>query len=164
MSGQLNVYGFGVQLKSDIAAGNHGGRNVAVIAADPQSARAYLVSTLTGVGKGDELQKISGGGLVLAGALYSGGAGVTVPACTTAPYVSGMGAVGGVLNCTMGNWTGTPTSYAYQWKSDGVTDLGTGPSYTVQPTDSTHSITCVVTATNAAGSTAAPPSNAFRIA
>jgi hypothetical protein len=84
------------------------------------------------------------------------------PVCNSAPYVSGVGTVGEILNCTMGEWTGQPTSYSYQWKSDGVTDLGTGSNYTVLSADSGHSITCIVTATNEIGSTVSPPSNAVQ--
>ena len=65
---------------------------------------------------------------------------------------------GSTLSCTMGNWEGEPTSYAYQWKIDGV-DAGTGTAdYAVQAGDVGKMATCVVTATNAHGSTAAPPS------
>jgi hypothetical protein len=75
-------------------------------------------------------------------------------------------APGETLTCTMGNWTGMdaePHSYAYQWLSDGESELGTGDSYTVVASDSGTSISCVVTATNANGSTAAPPSNAVAV-
>ena len=79
------------------------------------------------------------------------------------PLVTGSAAVGATLNCTMGNWEGTPTSYAYAWKR-GATAIGTDQaSYVVVAGDAGASITCVVTATNAAGSTAAPPSNAVAI-
>jgi hypothetical protein len=86
------------------------------------------------------------------------------PVCSTTPYVSGTGTVGQTLQCTMGNWTGEPTSYSYLWKRDGVTDVGTGNAYTVADIDVGHSLTCIVTATNAKGSTAAPPSNAVAVA
>jgi hypothetical protein len=86
------------------------------------------------------------------------------PSNVDVPYVSGNGTMGATLNCTMGNWNGTPTSYAYQWKSNGTANLGTGDSYVVAAGDAGHSITCVVTASNAAGSTAAPPSNAVVVA
>ena len=70
--------------------------------------------------------------------------------------------VGTVVSVTNGNWTGMPTGYAYQWKRDGTTNLGTNASYTLIAADvGGHRITCVVTATNAQGSTAAPPSNAI---
>ena len=64
----------------------------------------------------------------------------------------------------MGNWTGEPTSYSYRWEVGG-TSVGTdAATYDVQPADVGKSATCVVTATNAAGSTAAPPSNAVVVA
>ena len=66
---------------------------------------------------------------------------------------------GQVLTCTMGNWDGEPTSYAYAWHSDGVANGTTGETYAVQAGDVDHGLACVVTATNALGSTAAPMSN-----
>ena len=68
--------------------------------------------------------------------------------------------VGTVCSVTNGNWTGSPTAYTYQWKRDGVTNLGTAANYTLVSADvGGHQISCVVTATNATGSTSAPPSN-----
>jgi hypothetical protein len=93
-----------------------------------------------------------------------GEAATAPPAVVDVPHVAGNGAVGDTLTCTMGNWSGEPTSYGYQWKSDGSADLGTGDTYVVTAGDSGHSITCVVTATNDLGSTEAPPSNAIAIA
>jgi hypothetical protein len=85
------------------------------------------------------------------------------------PYLSGVGEVGETLNCTMGNWTGEPTSYAYVWVSvapDGKKPKPPAPEneYIVVSTDAGNSIECVVIATNAGGSSAAPPSNAILIA
>jgi hypothetical protein len=81
------------------------------------------------------------------------------------PYASANASppvVGTVVTVTNGNWTGTPTGYTYQWKRDGSTNLGTAASYTLVSADiGSHAITCVVTATNATGSTAAPASNAI---
>ena len=85
---------------------------------------------------------------------------IDVPAIypTTPPAV-----VGSVLNCTLGNWFGVPTSYAYQWKR-GVTNVGTNSNtYTVVAGDAANTITCVVSATNANGTTAAPASNGIAI-
>jgi hypothetical protein len=76
------------------------------------------------------------------------------------PFVS---QTGGTLSCTMGNWTGEPTSYAYAWHNDGVANGAVDATYTVQPDDSGHNLACVVTATNAQGATAAPMSNAIAI-
>jgi hypothetical protein len=91
------------------------------------------------------------------------GLAVTPPSVVDVPYVSPETAVvGAALSCTMGNWSGMdgePASYAYQWLSDGV-EVGTGTSYT---TAAPGTVSCVVTATNGAGSTAAPPSNAVLV-
>lgn len=89
---------------------------------------------------------------------------VEAPTNVDVPLVTGGPAVGSTLNCTMGNWNGTPDTYSYQWKQDGTTDVGTGVSdYTIVAGDAGHSLACVVTATNSAGSTAAPPSNAIAV-
>jgi hypothetical protein len=78
------------------------------------------------------------------------------PVNTAVPNVTQAGTV---LTCTMGEWTNKPSSYAYQWQLDG-TDAGTDAStYDRQPADVGLTATCVVTATNAIGSTTAPPSN-----
>jgi hypothetical protein len=63
-----------------------------------------------------------------------------------------------ILTCTMGEWTGSPTAYAYQWAIDGGPVGTDAPTYDRQLPDIGTTATCVVTATNAAGSTAAPPS------
>jgi hypothetical protein len=65
-----------------------------------------------------------------------------------------------VVTCTMGNWQGEPTAYRYQWM-DGTTAVGTDSNVlAIGPNDDGHSMTCIVTAVSAAGSTEAPPSNA----
>jgi hypothetical protein len=77
------------------------------------------------------------------------------PSNTVAPVISGTAVVGQTLTSTTGTWTGTPTpTYSYQWKR-GATNIGTNSStYTLVQADAgnTSNITCVVTATNAAGS------------
>lgn len=80
------------------------------------------------------------------------------PEVVDVPHVYGDNRIGGSLTCTMGNWKGVPSEYAYQWTSDGE-DVGTNNSYVITQDDDGHSISCVVTATNQAGSTEAPPSN-----
>jgi hypothetical protein len=70
-----------------------------------------------------------------------------------------------LISVTMGNWTGEPTSYAYQWRRDGTTNIGTdSDQYAVTSADIGHTVDCIVTATNASGSTAAPPSNGVVVA
>ena len=80
----------------------------------------------------------------------------TAPVNTVLPVVSGTNFyVADVLTTTDGTWTGTPTSFTYQWKR-GVTNIGTNANtYTLVSADAGTNITCVVTATNATGSTPA---------
>jgi len=92
-----------------------------------------------------------------------GGGAPGAPVNRDVPHLQGNGAVGEVLTCTKGNWEGEPTSYAYAWKSNTAAVGGTGDTYTVAESDAGHGITCVVTATNAGGSTHAPPSNAVHV-
>ena len=83
------------------------------------------------------------------------------PTNVDVPYVN---QDGDTLACTMGNWTGEPTSYAYQWQLDG-SDAGTDSDTLVATSgDIGKTARCVVTATNDLGSTAAPPSNGVVIA
>jgi hypothetical protein len=86
------------------------------------------------------------------------------PANTTLPAVTGTAATGSTLTCSQGAWSNSPTSFAYQWRRDGTTNIGAAVStYVVATADEGHSLTCVVTATNAAGSTPAI-SNAIAVA
>ena len=85
------------------------------------------------------------------------------PANVDVPHVSGTGTVGNTLSATMGNWSNEPTGYSYQWMSDGAPVGSDSADYVIDASDSGRSITCVVTATNAIGSTAAPPSNAITV-
>ena len=58
------------------------------------------------------------------------------PVNLTVPHV---GQDGDILSCTMGNWTGEPTAYAYQWQRDGTEDVGDGTdAYTVTADDVGH--------------------------
>jgi hypothetical protein len=78
------------------------------------------------------------------------------PANVDAPYVSQAGTA---MNATMGNWRGEPTGYAYQWQRDGTNIGADAPDYPVTAPDIGRTLSCVVTATNAIGSTVGPPSN-----
>ena len=93
--------------------------------------------------------------------------GVNAEAATEPPVNVDVPAVmqdGDELNCTMGNWENEPTSYSYQWKIDGEDVGSNAPSYTSTAGDVGHIATCTVTATNAAGSTTAPPSDDLTVA
>ena len=119
-----------------------------------------------------------------AGASYDPGSGATVsgvppappedaeapptapPVNVDVPFVDGIGAPGETLTCTMGNWEGMaaePHSYSYVWQTDDAPNSAVGPTYVVVPGDAGKSISCIVTATNALGSTTAPPSNAVEV-
>jgi hypothetical protein len=83
-----------------------------------------------------------------------------LPVNVDVPYVSQDGAA---LNCTMGNWTGEPTAYTYQWQRDGL-DVGDGTaSHILTEADIGVAFVCIVTASNAMGSTIAPPSNSVTV-
>jgi hypothetical protein len=84
-----------------------------------------------------------------------GGGGATAPTNTTVPQVTQSGTT---LNCTQGEWSGEPTSYSYAWKLDDAAAGSDAATYDVQAGDVGKNATCTVTATNAAGSAAAPPS------
>jgi len=123
---------------------------------DPDQTITEETNTLPGAGEGE------GEG--------SGEPATAPPVNRDVPAVSGpdglsSASVGQTLNCTMGNWDNTPDGYSYQWVS-GSTNVGAATSnnsYVVDPADVGQNITCVVTATNAIGSTTAPPSNPIAV-
>jgi hypothetical protein len=89
-----------------------------------------------------------------------------VPVNTVAPVISGNVQVGQELSCTTGTWTNSPSSYAYQWKRQGVDISGaTASTYTLVEADAgiAGPITCEVTATNGAGDSDPATSNTLVI-
>ena len=116
----------------------------------PISSKATRMTSLAaGILTGNEATPPEGGG----GGEGEGGA--TAPTNTTVPAVTQAGTT---LTCTQGEWTGEPTSYAYAWKLDDAAAGSDAATYEALPEDVGKSATCTVTATNAAGSAAAPPS------
>lgn len=79
--------------------------------------------------------------------------GVVIPPTISSATISGTSVVGQVLTATASGVTGTPApTLSYQWKR-GAANIGTNANtYTLVSADAGQSITCVVTATNAAGS------------
>ncbi|HEX3688932.1 MAG TPA: hypothetical protein VHV28_04520, partial [Solirubrobacteraceae bacterium] len=84
------------------------------------------------------------------------------PTNSALPSISGTTTQGQTLTAAKGTWTGSPTSYAYQWRdcnSSGAscTNISgaTSTTYTLASTDVGDTIRVVVTATNAGGSTPA---------
>jgi hypothetical protein len=81
------------------------------------------------------------------------------PSNTQLPSISGRAQDGRLLTASHGQWTGSPTSYAYQWQScdraGGSCAAIAGANskqYTVSSGDVGHTLRVAVTATNADGS------------
>jgi hypothetical protein len=86
--------------------------------------------------------------------------GAHAPSLINIPYCSAVGATASVTN---GNWGGSPSGYTYAWKRDGATAIGSNVNtYTMVGADTGHQIGCVVSATNANGTTVSPISNTVR--
>jgi hypothetical protein len=86
---------------------------------------------------------------------------INAPTNSVAPVASGTPTVGQTLTTTNGTWTGSP-SFAYQWQRDNTgggsySNIGsaTASTYLLVSGDTSCNVRCVVTATNAGGSTAA---------
>lgn len=80
----------------------------------------------------------------------------TAPTSTAAPTLSGTAAVGQTLTCSQGQWAGNPTSLSYTWLRGATAIAGqAGSTYVVQEADQGQTISCMVTASNAAGSASA---------
>jgi Carboxypeptidase regulatory-like domain len=79
------------------------------------------------------------------------------PVSTAAPVASGAPAVGKMLSCSSGSWTGEPTpTFTYAWLRNGSAISGSiSSAYIVQTADQGTGLACKVTATNKYGSAAA---------
>jgi Carboxypeptidase regulatory-like domain len=79
------------------------------------------------------------------------------PVNTLGPVALGTAAVGKMLSCSSGSWTGSPTlSYTYAWLRNGKAITGAiASTYVVQTADRGTGLACRVTATNKYGSAAA---------
>ncbi|MFJ8224796.1 hypothetical protein [Streptomyces griseus] len=68
-------------------------------------------------------------------------------ASTKPPVITGTAKVGATLSASTGSWTVAPSSYAYQWKADGVAVSGaTAATYAVPAAQLGKKITVTVTA------------------
>jgi hypothetical protein len=99
------------------------------------------------------------------------GSGASAPANTALPVVSGTAAKKQVLSATTGTWSGSPTSYAYQWQDCNAAGAGcsaiagaSAAKYTLTGSDVKHTIRVVVTATGAGGSTKATSTQTSAVA
>ncbi len=91
-----------------------------------------------------------------------GGWASSSPTSTSSPVISGTAQEGQTLTASTGSWSGSPTSYAYQWeRCDGSGAAcaaiagATSSSYVVQTTDVGSTLRVAVTASNNAGSATA---------
>lgn len=98
----------------------------------------------------------------VSGVLYAtvGSAATTAgePQNSSAPTISGNAVVGEVLTANGGSWSGSPTSYGFQWMRCDASGGGcgaitgaAGQTYTVQSADVGKTVRVNVTATNASG-------------
>jgi GH25 family lysozyme M1 (1,4-beta-N-acetylmuramidase) len=106
-------------------------------------------------------------------AVGAGGSTATRLAAVAPPQVTGTAVAGQTLTGAVGTWTGSPTSFALQWRrcdafGSACVALGgaTGSSYALTPGDIGATISLVVTATNSGGSqsAAAPTTGAVAAA
>jgi len=75
------------------------------------------------------------------------------PVNTAAPQIQGTPTQGQTVTCTQGTWTNSPTGFSFVWQRNGSPIAGaTSSSYIIQAADVGQNLTCVVTASNAAGS------------
>lgn len=92
--------------------------------------------------------------------------GILPPVNTVAPAISGTEMEGETLTCSQGTWTGEGTiTYAYQWERSGTPIGGaTSTTYVLTAADVGETLTCVVSASNAGGTTAVETSATGTIA
>ena len=82
------------------------------------------------------------------------------PTNTVAPVISGSAVVGQNLTSTTGTWSGSPTSYFYQWRANSSPISGqTANVISLTLTENGANITCNVTAQNIAGNSSPATSN-----
>jgi subtilisin family serine protease len=83
------------------------------------------------------------------------------PVNTSPPVIAGVAQVGERVSATVGAWSGSPISYAYDWRRCDALGAGcasipgaSGASYLVQTADVGATLRVTVTAANSSGSTA----------
>jgi hypothetical protein len=142
------------------------GTGVAV-AGDPRGSAMWTIDPIPGA---DDWQSVACPTAVECVAVDDAGQESTgrlqVPVHSTPPTIAGRAAVRHVLSESHGSWSGSPTSYTYQWQDCDRSGAGcvaiagaTGQSYTAAGADLSHTIRVQETAANAAGP-ASPASSA----
>lgn len=96
-------------------------------------------------------------GTLVAGLTLAASASAAAPANTSPPTISGNVKVGQTVTVSNGNWSGSPTSYTYQWQrcssATSCTDItnAVGQSYVVRNADGGMRLRAQVNALNADG-------------
>ena len=88
-----------------------------------------------------------------------GGGGGSVPVNSTPPTISGLAQQGQTLSATTGTWTGSPTSFSYQWQRCNSSGASCAPisgaaataTYPLATADVGQTVRVAVTATNGSG-------------
>jgi hypothetical protein len=138
-----------------------------VIEGDPTSTQGWTIvpiagaTTLTGIACRSPAQCVA---VDSTGHAFVGIA--SGPASVSPPAISGSAQQGQTLTETHATWSGSPTSYSYQWEDCDSAGFGctaivgaTGQTYTLTPSDIEHTIRVQETATNGDGASAPAPSN-----
>jgi lysozyme len=118
-----------------------------------------LVLSVSATGKGGTATAASPPTLAVA----AGGSGGTArPAALAPPQLTGSAVAGGTLTGTVGTWTGSPSSFAFQWRRCNAVGAAcaavsgaTASTYVLTPGDIGATISLVVTATGSGGSQSA---------
>ncbi len=126
-----------------------------------------LTVRVSAVGRAGTVSASSAPTLAVSGAGAGGGG--TAPKPRTLPTIQGTTQVGQTLTLIGGTWSGSPTSFSYQWRrcpADGTPcvaiDGAGGPTYSLTPGDIGATVTVTVTALGKGGagsatSAATPP-------
>jgi hypothetical protein len=95
----------------------------------------------------------------------------TPPSNTALPTISGKATQGQIVSTTNGSWTGSPTSYSYQWQDCGSSGNSctsasgaTSSSYMLTSGDVGHTMRVLVAASNTGGSTPAKSAQTAAVA
>jgi len=99
---------------------------------------------------------------VCAAGVFAASAAAAPPRNTALPTIAGSAHQGNTLTAAPGDWTGSPTSFAYQWQRCASDGSGCGDiaganakTYTAAAADVDHALRVVVTASNADGQSTA---------